>query len=244
MAGYGEFADVYDILTENVPYEEIAEYYNNIITRFGGGRLLLDMGCGTGNLTVRLAAMGYDIIAADASEEMLSIAAGKTSENIRWICQSMTETDLYGTVDTAISTLDSINHLDGAEEIYLCFSRLAQNMEQGGLFVFDVNTVYKHREILADNTFVYDCEGVYCAWNNTYCAEDNGIDIELDLFYENEDGRYSRGFEGFREIALPTEQMCELLEKARFEVVAVYDYLTFDEPREESEKLTFVARKK
>ncbi|MBQ8171857.1 MAG: class I SAM-dependent methyltransferase [Oscillospiraceae bacterium] len=246
MSGYGEFADVYDLLTENVPYDDIAEYYHGIIGELGApGKYLLDMGCGTGNLTMRLAALGYDIIASDASQEMLTVAVSKLcDENIRYICQSMTETELYGAVDIAVSTLDSINHLDSAEDILACFRQTAQNMNEDGLFLFDVNTVFKHREILADNTFVYDVDGVYCVWQNEFCKEDNSVGIELDLFYENEDGSYDRGFESFREIALPKDHISELLSEAGFEVEAVYEYLTHNAPCETSDKLLFAARKK
>ncbi|MDE7194131.1 MAG: class I SAM-dependent methyltransferase [Oscillospiraceae bacterium] len=242
MAGYGEFAGVYDLLTENVPYDEIAAYYNSIITELGGGKRLLDMGCGTGSLTIRLADMGYEVVGADASADMLSVAARK-SDKVRWICQSMTETELYTAAETAVSTLDSVNHLSDKGEISVCFQRLAENLTAGGLFVFDVNTVCKHREILGNNTFVYDIDGVYCAWNNTFRPEDNGVDIELDLFYENEDGSYSRGYESFGEIALTVGELTELLEDAGFEVVKIYDYLTFDPPRDDSEKLLIAARK-
>ncbi len=242
MAGYEEFAEVYDLLTENVPYDEIAEYYNNIITSLGGGKKLLDMGCGTGSLTVRLADMGYEVIGSDASADMLSVAAGK-SNKVRWICQSMTETELYNPTETAISTLDSVNHLADKGEIFKCFEQLAQNLTTNGIFVFDVNTVYKHRKILADNTFIYDVDGVYCVWNNTFCPGDNGVNIELDLFYENEDGSYSRGYESFREIALTHEELTDLLGKAGFCVEMVYDYLTFEPPQDKSEKLLIAARK-
>lgn len=245
MAGYGEFASVYDLLTCNVPYDEIAEYYDGIIGRFGApGRLLLDMGCGTGSLTTRLAALGYDIIASDASAEMLSIAASKLSDgSIRYICQSMTETDLYGAVDIAVSTLDSINHLEGAGEIARCFRRTADNMNSGGLFLFDVNTIYKHRCVLAENTFIYDVDGVYCAWQNKYSHMDNSVEIELDLFFENDDGSYDRGYESFKEIALAQEDYERLLVQAGFEVLGVYEYLTLNPPAENSEKLMLAARK-
>ena len=243
MAGYAEFASVYDLLTANVPYDEIAAYYNNILKDLGAGKLLLDLGCGTGNLTVRMSEIGYDVIGADASEEMLSIAAAKSSD-VQWICQSMTETDLYGAADAAISTLDSINHLESAEDIQRCFDRLAKNLTDGGVFVFDVNTIYKHREVLADNTFIYDVDGVYCAWTNAFCPEDNGVDIDLDLFFENEDGTYTRGGEYFREIAFSRSDIERMLEKAGFVMERMYDYLSFDPPTEKSEKLLFAARKK
>ncbi len=244
MAGYGEFATVYDLLTENVPYDEIADYYDSIITEHAGVRgLLLDIGCGTGNLTMRMAAKGYDVIAADASVEMLSVAMSKPHEGIQYICQGMTELDLYGAADVAISTLDSVNHLDTPEDIMECFSSVADNLGQGGLFLFDVNTIYKHRNILADNTFVYDVEGVYCVWQNEYSEEDERVTIELDLFYENDDGSYDRGYESFSEIALGQAELERYLKAAGFEVLAVYEYLTKEPPVEDSDKLLFAARK-
>ncbi len=243
MTGYGEFARVYDILTENVPYDRIARYYDGIIRRLGaGGKRLCDAGCGTGSLTVRLKALGYDVIGADASADMLSFAAAK-DPSIRWVRQSMTELSLCGRADVIISTLDSINHLSGAAEMERCFGRFAENLRRGGLLLFDVNTVYKHRRILANNTFIYDLPGIYCAWNNTFSKKDNGVDIELDLFFEKGEGRYVRGCERFRETAVGREKMRTLLKRAGFAVEREFDYLTHLPPKEKSEKLMFAARK-
>ena len=240
--GYGDFAAVYDLLTINVPYDEIAEYYANILCKITNGRRLLDLGCGTGNLTALLAERGFDVIGLDASSEMLSIAANKSSK-VRWICQDMTKAELGEEVDAVISTLDSINHLESAEEIAACFAGAAANLKRGGAFVIDVNTIYKHREILANNTFVYDVDGAFCVWQNEFCAEDNGVSIDLDIFFEEEDGSYTRGGESFREIALSVDEMKKMLEETGFAVVEIHEYLTQNPPSEDSEKLLFVAKK-
>lgn len=243
MCGYGEFAEVYDLLTFNVPYDEIADYYTEILSKCGvDGGLLLDMGCGTGSLTKRLAGRGYNIIGQDASTEMLTIASEKSSD-IMWICQNMEETELAEEADAIISTLDSINHLDSRNAVLKCFWSAANNLRRGGAFVFDVNTVFKHREVLGNNTFVYDVDGVYCVWQNTFDPRDNGVDIELDLFFENEDGTYSRGGESFREIAFSEGELRQMLKNAGFEVLNVWEYPTFNAPDEKSEKLLFAARK-
>lgn len=240
--GYGDFAEVYDELTQNVPYEEIAEYYAKILGQANVNRLL-DIGCGTGNLTARLRKIGFDVVGLDGSSEMLSEAMAKAPE-IFWVCQDMTELDLGEEFDAVISTLDSLNHLESKKEIEQCFRRVNENLKPGGAFVFDVNTVYKHREILADNTFVYDADGAYCVWLNEYSEEDNGVSIDLDIFFEQEDGSYIRGGESFREIAIGEDKLKEMLEKCGFEVVNIYEYLTFDKPCETSEKLLIFARKK
>lgn len=243
MCGYGDFAEAYDLLTFNVPYDRIADYYAEILCKMTDGKRLLDMGCGTGSLTVRLAKRGFEVIGQDASPEMLSIAAGKSSE-IMWICQNMEETDIGGEVDAVISTLDSVNHLDSREAVLNCFCRAAECLPSGGAFVFDVNTVYKHREILGSNTFVYDVDGVYCVWQNSFDPADNGVDIELDLFFENEDGTYSRGGESFREVAFSTDEYCQMLEEAGFEVVNILEYPAYNIPKDDSEKLLISAKKR
>lgn len=243
MCGYGDFAAAYDLLTFNVPYDEIADYYTEILCKMTSGKRLLDMGCGTGSLTVRLAERGFDVIGQDASPEMLSIAAGKSSK-IMWICQNMEETELGSKVDAVISTLDSVNHLNGRAAVLDCFRRAAECLESGGAFVFDVNTVYKHREILGGNTFIYDVDGVYCAWQNMFDPSDNGVDIELDLFFENEDGTYSRGEENFREIAFSADEYRKMLETAGFEIVNIWEYLSYNIPKGESEKLLISTKKR
>lgn len=246
MAGYGVFAQVYDKLTLNVPYDEIAEYYDLKIKKFrdGDGNFLADAGCGTGNLTARLAGLGYDVIGAETSVDMLSEAMNKPHDGVQYICQDMTELDLYGEADIIISTLDSVNHLGSPAEIEKFFAVAATNLRSGGLLLFDFNTIYKHKFVLADNTFVYDVDGVYCVWQNEFCREDNGVDISLNIFVETDDGLYDRMEEGFREIALAQENVTELLEKSGFDVLEVSEYLTDKAPDEHSEKLMFCARKK
>lgn len=241
--GYGDFAAAYDALTFNVPYDELAGYYAKIVGGLTDGKRLLDIGCGTGNLTVRLAKLGFDVIGQDASPDMLTYAADKSGK-VMWICQKMEDTLLGERVDAVISTLDSINHLPSREAVQRCFHSVADCLNSGGVFAFDVNTVYKHREILGCNTFVYDVDGVYCVWSNTFVPEDNGVDIELDLFFEEEDGSYSRGGESFREVAFAEAELREMLETAGFEVVNVWEYPTFGEPTEVSEKLLIAARKR
>lgn len=253
MTGYGLFAEVYDRLTVNVPYDEIAEYYCGKIRRFSDAdavqqsvcsNFLADAGCGTGNLTAKMAEKGFDVIGADASPDMLSIAMNKPHDGVQYICQSMTELELYGEADVVISTLDSVNHLGSADEISAFFRAAAVNLRKGGLLLFDVNTPYKHEKILADNTFVYDVDGVYCVWQNEYSPEDKSVEICLDIFVEEEDGRYSRFEESFAEIA-PTEgELRRMLEEAGFDVLEVCEYLTDKTPADDSDKLMFTAKKR
>ena len=241
--GYEAFAGYYDFLTKNIDYKELAEYYDGLNVKFGGKRgIMLDLACGTGSLSVVLRDMGYDVIGTDISSEMLSVAVSKSHEGIEYLCQDMTELDLYGTIDGTICSLDSINHLEDITDVKKAFAKVSLFSNPGALFMFDVNTLYKHEKILGDNTFVYDTDEVYCVWQNEYHG--GGVtDIFLD-FFEERDGVYYRYSDDFTETAYKREDIEELLIETGFEIVACYEYLTEKEPSETSEKLTFVARKK
>ena len=222
MNGYGDFAYYYDSLTHNVEYEKRAEYIYGLLAENGVGKgILLDLACGTGTLSLLLEKKGFDVLGVDASEDMLSVAQEKKmsgNSNAIFLCQKMQDLDLFGTIDAAVCTLDSINHVTDENDVKEILRKVALFMNDGGIFIFDVNTLYKHREILANNTFVYDTEEVFCVWQNTLC-EDNVVEIDLDFFELDEDGAYIRSSESFCEKAYPHEKIVEMLENAGFRQV-------------------------
>ena len=238
---YDAFAKYYDVLTENIDYDELAAYYDKLNLRYGGKRgILLDLACGTGSMSVRFAEMGYDVIGTDASPEMLDIALSKQHEGIQYLCQDMTELDMFGTLDTVVCALDSLNHLADADELRTVIERVSLFCDKGAVFIFDVNTPYKHEHILADSTFVYETDDVFCVWENEYLG--SGVtDITLD-FFERDGGLYRRSSDSFTETAFPRRLIEEMLTDAGFELCAVLEYPTENEPSEICEKLTFVAR--
>ncbi len=245
MDTYDIFADFYDSLTLNVNYKERAEYILEVLKKHNHETgITLDLACGTGNLTIELAKRGVDIYGIDGSQEMLSQAFGKAYEqelNILFLCQQMESIDLYGTIDTCVCTLDSINHITDIRKVQQTFDRVSLFMNKGGCFLFDVNTVYKHREVLGNNTFVYDTDNVYCVWQNTL-KENNVVDIDLDFFQED-DGVYYRSEQHFSEKAYSDGQIKEMLEKAGFSVEAVYGDMTFETPEENEQRVIYLARK-
>lgn len=243
---YTVFADYYDALTENVGYAQRAVYFDGLLRRFGNqGGLLLDLACGTGSLSVEMAGKGYDVIGVDASWEMLSVAREKAAQagaDILFLCQKMQRLDLYGTIDAAICALDSINHITNGDDVLRIFQRVSLFLNDGGLFVFDANTIHKHRETLGDKAFIYDLDRVFCAWQNYYEPKNHSVRIQLD-FFEKDGNAYYRSSECFVERAYPQEQLCAWLEDAGLEVVAVYGELTDLPPAQEADRLVYVARK-
>lgn len=247
MPGYVGFSAVYDRLTEDVGYAKRADYLCTLLHSRGvRGGLLLDLACGTGSLTARLCEKGFEVIGVDASPEMLCAAREKLAPfgtRALLLCQDMTELDLYGTVDAAVCTLDSLNHLTEPDEVRETLRRVSLFLNPNGVFVFDVNTPYKHEKVLGERTFVYETDGVYCVWQNDYRPETRTVDIVLDIFTETPDGRYERAVDAFSERAYTDGELTAMLSAAGFRVEARYAELTFDAPAEDEERVFYVCKK-
>lgn len=193
-----------------------------------------------------MAKKGFDVIGVDSSIGMLNAARQKTyesGEQILLLNQSMDDIDLFGTVDCAVCVLDSINHLDGAQQVKRTFEKVSLFMNPGGAFAFDVNTLYKHKNVLADNTFVYDLDELYCVWQNNFNEADGSVDITLD-FFEEDDGAYYRSYESFTERAYDLADIAKWLEDAGFEVIGIFDDMTTEKAHPETERAVFLAKKK
>ncbi len=244
---YNFFSRFYDTLTENVEYFRRAGFFCSLLSENGiDGGLLLDLACGTGSLSVEFAKKGFSVIGVDISEDMLSVAQKKAYEakqDILFLKQDMRSLDLFGTINCAVCALDSLNHLESIEDVEQTFKRVSLFLEDGGLFVFDMNTLYKHREILKNNSFIYDCGDVFCVWQNTLTDDNATVEINLDFFAKNGDSSYSRFCESFREKAYETDAVTSALEKADFSVIGILNGLTHDAPDEKSERVVFVARR-
>lgn len=246
MAGYNAFSMFYDELTSNIDYAKRAEYFDSLIKMHSGKKgILLDLCCGTGSLSQQFAMLGYDVIATDASMQMLNVAFEKkalSGLNVQYLCQDMRKLDMFGTIDVTVCALDSLNHLPSIEDVKKVFERVFLFCEPGGLFIFDVNTIFKHKNVLGNNIYTYDMENVFCAWENTYVEEKRRTDIVLNIFAKAKNG-YQRYIESFSEHAFELDAIEEALKQVGFEICAVYDYDSFNPLRIDSEKAVFVAKK-
>lgn len=157
----------------------------------------------------------------------------------------MEDLNLFGTIDAAVCTLDSLNHVTKKEKLREIFRRVALFMNDGGVFVFDVNTLFKHRRVLQNNAFVFDTENVFCAWQNTLLEDNETTQINLDIFESDEEETdvYVRYSEEFFERGYELDFLKKTLEEFRFEVVGIYDDMTKNPVRKDSERAVFVCKK-
>lgn len=242
---YGKFALWYDKLNSDVDYDIIAGEISKRLKMYGTNNgIVADLGCGTGELLLKLADDGYDMIGIDASVDMLSIAREKLNKaskpEVLLLCQPLEEMDLYGTINAAVSSFDTFNHLTKKQNM-AAFNKINLFMEQNGTFIFDVNTPYKHKEILADNTFIAeDGEGVECVWKNTFLIQEQATKIELEIYREDE-LLYT---ETFFEYLYSLSFWEDLLEKNSFEIKEVTDGETYKPLTSTSQRALFCATKR
>ena len=263
MNEYNVIAGVYDKINSGVNYDTWAARAEELFLKYMNEKpeLLLDLACGTGRMSLSLSKMGYDVIGVDASPEMLARAAdsvydaideGILSEDARrplFLCQTMTDFELYGTVGAVLCCLDSLNYLTCDGELEKCFSLVHNYLDPSGLFIFDVNTPYKFERVYGENAYVYDIEkgengegGSFCVWQNFYDKESRICDFYLTVFEEDEDGKYVRSDEDQRERCYSMDELSSALKNAGFELLEVSADLSGGELKEDSCRWHFCAR--
>ena len=247
MEAYSGFAKVYDLFMDNIPYEEWTDYVKELFAEEGvKDGILLDLGCGTGSVTELLSKSGFDMIGIDNSEEMLEIAMEKRAESgldILYLLQDMREFELYGTVKGVVSICDSMNYILDDEDLLDVFKLVHNYLDNEGIFIFDMNTMYKYEQILADNTFAEDREESSFIWENYYDEEEEINQYDLSLFVQEEDGRYRKYEETHLQRAYEQQCVEELIKESGLELLHVYDAFTRELPAEDSQRIYFVCRR-
>lgn len=246
MSAYEAFASVYDIFMEQVEYDQWLRHIHAIWEKFGlKPKTIIDLGCGTGSIALPLAQEGYDVIGVDLSPEMLTEADHKAMEagiSVRFACQDMTELELGEQVDCILSLCDSMNYLTEDGQLADAFRSIAQHMKKESIFLFDMNTEYKFKEVLGQNVFGSAEEHAAYIWENDYDEEEKINEYYVSFFVENEAGLYERIEEFHYERAYSMEEIEAGLQAAGMELVVVTDGYCFDDPHKESERLLFAAR--
>ena len=247
MDAYTSFAQVYDLFMDNIPYDDWCNYLEELLKKYGINKgLILELGCGTGSVTRRMAAKGYNMIGIDNSEDMLAIARDASedaSDNILYLLQDMTEFELYGTVNAIISICDCMNYILAENELLKVFKLANNYLEKDGIFIFDMNTEYKYKEILDDNVIAENRDEGSFIWENTYYEDDKINEYNLTLYIkDNKNDKYNRFEETHYQKAYSIENVIRLIEEVGMEFIKVYDAFTFEEPNESSERVYFVAK--
>ncbi|RHW40982.1 class I SAM-dependent methyltransferase [Neobacillus notoginsengisoli] len=246
---YGHFAYLYDQLMEDAPYDDWAGFALKNWQKHGpkSEKSFLDLGCGTGEISLRLADSGFHVTGVDLSPDMLAVArekADNTGSSIRFVEQDMSELEMddkYGIIGIFC---DSLNYLESEEQVRKTFGKAVKYLVPGGLLMFDVHSIEKVANGFINRSFSLNGENVAYIWDSFSGEDPNSVEHEISFFVRDEqDGKYDRYDEIHYQRTFPVETYRSWLEEVGLEVVSITsDFLTI-EPAEESERVFFVAKK-
>ncbi|MCM1267205.1 MAG: class I SAM-dependent methyltransferase [Bacteroidales bacterium] len=268
MEAYTDFAQVYDELMDDTPYEAWCALIVGLLEKYGASgetesdicvinkngaaenlrqerNTILDLGCGTGTLTELLARKGYDMIGVDNAPEMLQIAMEKRERSglpILYLLQDMREFELYGAVGAVVSVCDSLNYLLEEEDLVKTFRLVNNYLLPEGLFFFDFNTVYKYAEVIGDATIAENREDCSFIWENYYHEAEEINEYDLTIFVA-EQNLFRRFHEVHYQRGYRLEQMQAFLEQAGLVFLEAVDADTRGAVTAKSERIYAVARK-
>ena len=242
---YKEFSYYYDYFNYTADYDVLADTIHKWASAEQlDGKIACDLGCGTGELAIRLNEKGWDVIAVDCSEEMLDVFMDKREElglyNILILNQDITQLDMYGTVDLFTCTFDTVNHLNGAQDVQKLFNKVSLFMHPDGVFIFDMNSEYKHINVLGNELFNFDEEEAACIWKNTLDKENGRTNISINISDKQSGEKYS---EDFYEYFYSMEEIKNMLKKAGLKICKVVDGENFGEVKPESQRYLFMVKK-
>lgn len=243
---YHDFARIYDRF-QDIDYSSFISFYKRVFKRYRvAPETVIDLGCGSGNVTIPLAGSGFNVVGVDISPDMLAIASDKAYGNeldIMFVNADMTEFEYPQGADAVISALDCVNYLSSVSEVKKLFASVYKTLSSGGVFVFDINSEYKLREILGNNTFVYEDDEAYCVWDCGYYPEDGVTAFDLNFFLKDKDGKYERFYEYQEEKLYGADELICAAIECGFKAADAYADLTFEEPYDKTERIFFVLQK-
>lgn len=238
MKAYSILAKKYDRLMSDFDYDS---YYGFISEFLKGKKKGADMACGSGELTVRLALSGKNVVGIDTSKDMLNRAREKARAkalNIPFLQQDMQRFELTGKVEFVTVCCDGVNYIKDVREF---FNRVYDSLKNDGVFVFDISTEYKLKNIIGNNIFYEDYNDFTYLWTNK--VNSDNIEMDITVFNKENDGRYSREDEHHRQYIHNTEETGRILEDAGFSVIC-RDGTDYNDIRHDSIRALFVAIKK
>ena len=248
MEAYTSFAEVYDRFMDNIPYKDWCEYVTGLLNEYViRDGLILDLGCGTGSLTELLADRGYDMIGVDNSEDMLQIAMDKrekSGKDILYLMQDMREFELYGTVRAVLSICDCMNYILEYEDMVEVFRLVNNYLDPGGIFIFDLNTIYKYETLMGESTIAEDREECSFIWDNYYDKESKINEYDLSLFIRQEEDLYRKYTENHYQRAYSLEEIKMAINEVGMDFVAAFDAFTHNPVKDTSERIYIIARER
>lgn len=245
---YERFAYLYDELMKDVPYEKWVELVLSKTEQYHvEGKQLLDLACGTGELSVRLSKAGFLVTGVDLSSDMLTVARAKADENggnIRFFQQNMAELEGLGQYDVVCIFCDSLNYLETEADVLNTFKQVSLHLKNGGLLLFDVHSIYKIIQVFMNETFAVDEDEISYIWQCCQGEYPNSIEHDLAFFVlDKHTGKYDRFDERHYQRTFSVSEYKRWLSQAGFELLETFSDFHGQNPDDQAERNFFIARK-
>lgn len=263
---YVEFANYYDLFMGEAIYEQYDQYLQQLIKKYRvQPQTLLDLGCGTGQITCRLADRGYQVIGIDKSSDMLTMARQradqwtesqanqpprsseeKMNQALIFSCQDITHFALPSPVDMVVSTLDSLNYLPTLSAIQSVFERVSCYLRPGGLFIFDLNTEYRFAEVYGDGVFTDEVDGAYYIWQNTYDSTLKANHYQINFFVPavEHEALYQMFEEEHVEFCYSIDEIRTIAQGTDLVILDIYQDFSMKKADKQAERVHYILRKK
>lgn len=245
---YKHFSLLYDQLMDEAPYDQWMEFLTTQVNNhFSEAKKVLDLACGTGEMSIRLFERGFDVVGVDLSEEMLSIAYQKAVDKgfrIPFFRQNMTELTEFSYFDIVIIFCDSLNYLQTEQDVANTFTSVFQCLNHGGLLLFDVHSPYKMENVYAGATFAYNGDDISYIWNSYAGEYPLSVEHELTFFvFDEQSGKYDRYDELHKQRTYPKSQYENWLKAAGFQILSITGDFTNEPVSETTERIFFTVKK-
>lgn len=241
---YSDFSEVYDKLMVNYQYDDWIDYYTSIFDKYNiSNPDVLELGCGSGSMTLRLAGICREVVAVDRSDDMLAIARDKLkgARNVRLLCSDIRDFKIEKKFDVAVSACDVFNYMHTDDDLKRALKSAKSALKDGGLLIFDISSYYKLSEILGNETFVYDTEDLFYCFENEFDEAKDLAHITVNIFVET-DSLYKRIIEEQTQRAFKSESVEEIIKECGFTEVNYFEPFTFEMPNKTSERIVFISK--
>ena len=238
---YGQMAKIYDYFMTDVPYNQWVDFYK-AFTKEHLNPSVLDLGCGTGEMSLRLEPTAKKVVGIDLSAEMIEQANDKKPHGSSWVFEQadLVQLSLDEQFDVIVSFLDVLNYITEKDQVKESFRRIKKHLNPGGKFLFDVHSLEHMNQLIKDEIYSYVTDDLSYIWFCLPGQEKGEVHYDLTFFVADDDGRYQRFDEEHTQRTFLVEQYKHWLMQAGFSTVRVYADFNFFEESEDGDRLFFV----
>lgn len=241
MIAYQQFAQIYDRLMQDIPYDAYVEWVEQSVGDLKQLKVL-DLGCGTGTLSHAMAERGAIVSGVDLSSQMIEVAKERYP-SIQFSEGAMQDLNLGDTYDVIVCAIDALNYVTNWEEVIMTFQKVYQHLKPEGRFLFDVHSLEKMAILYEESPFTYDDGDVTYIWETDAGSQTYEIISRLLFYVKSKEGQFERFEEEHIQRTHEVANYARALQETGFTIETITADFEWESPHEESERIFFHVKK-